>query len=93
MEALDATGLPYVIEENIGFNEADYQCEGAVVGERLKSIVSPNTQFMVGPSPELGTGTITVRLMLTDDSAAGRAATLLSELTVAPPFSVLLGDP
>lgn len=91
--ALTKTGLRYTVEENAGFTRADYEEATADVVRALKGLAAPGTQLLVGPTPEVAVGSITVSMPGGTGESVARAKRLFDALTPPHPFVLVWAEP
>lgn len=86
-DALEATGLGFVIEENVGVNYADVH---AVADSVVAQLPDPGAQVAVGADPERGPRVIAVTVFTADDAAADEIAARAARLELPEGFSIVV---
>jgi len=86
--AFEATGLPYSIEEYVGFTSADVQVVVQSVVQQLAT-TDPTLQFAVGGAPDRGHRVIQVTAFTENDDAAAALFARVEGLDVPEGFTVV----
>jgi hypothetical protein len=90
--ALKATGLPFSVEEGVGYNATEQSAVVDQVSKKLQEQASDNVVFGVGAAPELGPGVL--RLLAYGDFAAAknRSEDVSQRLALPEGYSVVIED-
>jgi hypothetical protein len=96
---LQNTGLPFVVVEFVGFNNAEYLAAADLVAEQTLQYVTDERQVSVSPKPTIEPGTIKVSFLSTDPElttdpglTAPPAGSRYTPVTVDAPFTVTFDD-
>lgn len=91
--ALSKTGLSYSIDEHVGFTQSDYEDATASVIREFDVLAAPDVQFVVGPTPEISVGSITVTVHGGSEETIAEAKRIFDSLTAPRPFELTWGSP
>ncbi|WP_292832866.1 hypothetical protein [Microbacterium sp.] len=89
--ALSKTGLSSSIEEHVGFTQADYEDATRSVIREFDGLAAPEVQFVVGPTPEISVGSITVTVHGGSEGTLAEAKRVFDSLTAPVPFELIWG--
>ena len=84
---LQATHLPHVVIESVGFNAAEYQAAADDVAKQTRKYVTEERQVAVSQDPSAGPGAITVSFLSLDPELTTDPG-IIKSLTVDAAFTI-----
>jgi hypothetical protein len=85
---LEATRLPFLIIEHVGFNRAEYLAAVSNVNDQALDFVSSDVQTWVAPAPNEAPGAIVVTFNSSDETLRVPTPAQVQSISVDEPFTV-----